>query len=122
MGILSKGVYKGYDIGKTIGKCVLASQNARRCSINQHFPVCQAHDADASSSFLSCFLRGSFAVVKEGIHKESGSRVAIKIVDKKDAVFDAESLELEVPCSQTLHFAHKPEFPSFDCACVVPCA
>lgn len=40
--------------------------------------------------------RGSFAVVKEGIHKESGSRVAIKIVDKKDAVFDAESLEQEV--------------------------
>jgi len=59
MGILSKGVYKGYDIGKTIGK-------------------------------------GSFAVVKEGIHKDSGSRVAIKIVDKKDAVFDAESLELEI--------------------------
>ena len=40
--------------------------------------------------------RGSFAVVKEGLHKESGLRVAIKIVDKKDAVFDAESLEQEV--------------------------
>lgn len=40
--------------------------------------------------------RGSFAVVKEGLHKESAQRVAIKIVDKKDAVFDAESLEQEV--------------------------
>jgi hypothetical protein len=40
--------------------------------------------------------RGSFATVKEGIHKDSSTRVAIKIVDKKDAVFDAESLEQEV--------------------------
>eukprot|EP00281_Chroomonas_sp_CCMP1168_P026737 CAMPEP_0206254450 /NCGR_PEP_ID=MMETSP0047_2-20121206/23697_1 /ASSEMBLY_ACC=CAM_ASM_000192 /TAXON_ID=195065 /ORGANISM="Chroomonas mesostigmatica_cf, Strain CCMP1168" /LENGTH=490 /DNA_ID=CAMNT_0053680737 /DNA_START=107 /DNA_END=1576 /DNA_ORIENTATION=- len=59
MGILSKGVHKGYEIGKTIGK-------------------------------------GSFATVKEGVHKESGRHVAIKIVDKKDAVFDAESLEQEI--------------------------
>mmetsp|Transcript_34336 Transcript_34336/g.77341 ORF Transcript_34336/g.77341 Transcript_34336/m.77341 type:complete len:502 (-) Transcript_34336:82-1587(-) len=59
MGILSKGVHKSYEIGKTIGK-------------------------------------GSFAVVKEGIHKASRTRVAIKIVDKKDAVFDAESLEQEI--------------------------
>lgn len=41
--------------------------------------------------------RGSFAVVKEGLHKESAQRVAIKIVDKHDAIFDAESLEQEVP-------------------------
>jgi hypothetical protein len=49
-------------------------------------------------------LRGSFAVVKEGLHKESAQRVAIKIVDKKDAVFDAESLEQEVrlPSTATL--------------------
>jgi len=59
MGILSKGVHKSYEIGKTIGK-------------------------------------GSFAVVKEGLQKETGLRVAIKIVDKKDAVFDAESLEQEI--------------------------
>jgi len=59
MGILSKGIHKSYEIGKSIGK-------------------------------------GSFAVVKEGLHKESGNRVAIKIVDKKDAVFDAESLEQEI--------------------------
>mmetsp|Transcript_3807 Transcript_3807/g.9108 ORF Transcript_3807/g.9108 Transcript_3807/m.9108 type:complete len:522 (+) Transcript_3807:78-1643(+) len=59
MGILSKGIHKSYEIGKSIGK-------------------------------------GSFAVVKEGLHKESGLRVAIKIVDKKDAVFDAESLEQEI--------------------------
>lgn len=59
MGILSKGVHKSYEIGKTIGK-------------------------------------GSFAVVKEGLQKETGMRVAIKIVDKKDAVFDAESLEQEI--------------------------
>mmetsp|Transcript_39548 Transcript_39548/g.61682 ORF Transcript_39548/g.61682 Transcript_39548/m.61682 type:complete len:520 (+) Transcript_39548:31-1590(+) len=59
MGILSKGVHRTYEIGKTIGK-------------------------------------GSFAVVKEGLNKETGQRVAIKIVDKKDAVFDAESLEQEI--------------------------
>eukprot|EP00285_Hemiselmis_virescens_P000685 CAMPEP_0173414886 /NCGR_PEP_ID=MMETSP1356-20130122/84563_1 /TAXON_ID=77927 ORGANISM="Hemiselmis virescens, Strain PCC157" /NCGR_SAMPLE_ID=MMETSP1356 /ASSEMBLY_ACC=CAM_ASM_000847 /LENGTH=478 /DNA_ID=CAMNT_0014377093 /DNA_START=39 /DNA_END=1472 /DNA_ORIENTATION=+ len=59
MGILSKGIHKSYEIGKSIGK-------------------------------------GSFAVVKEGLHKESATRVAIKIVDKKDAVFDAESLEQEI--------------------------
>jgi calcium/calmodulin-dependent protein kinase I len=59
MGILSKGIHKSYEIGKSIGK-------------------------------------GSFAVVKEGLHKESAQRVAIKIVDKKDAVFDAESLEQEI--------------------------
>ena len=35
-------------------------------------------------------------MVKEGLRKENGMRVAIKIVDKKDAVFDAESLEQEV--------------------------
>ena len=34
--------------------------------------------------------------MKEGRHKASGTRVAIKIVDKKDAVFDPESLEQEV--------------------------
>ena len=46
---------------------------------------------------LMCALyRGSFAVVKEGRHKASGTVVAIKIVDKKDAVFDPESLEQEV--------------------------
>jgi hypothetical protein len=47
--------------------------------------------------WLICALcRGSFAVVKEGRHKASGTVVAIKIVDKKDAVFDPESLEQEV--------------------------
>ena len=59
MGILSKGVHKSYEVGKTIGK-------------------------------------GSFAVVKEGKHKASGTKVAIKVVDKKDAVFDPESLEQEI--------------------------
>ena len=59
MGILSKGITKYYDIGKTLGK-------------------------------------GTFATVKEGCHKKTGSKVAIKIIDKKDAVFDPESLELEV--------------------------
>ena len=48
---------------------------------------------------LTCAMyRGSFAVVKEGRHKASGTAVAIKIVDKKDAVFDPESLEQEVSC------------------------
>mmetsp|Transcript_30298 Transcript_30298/g.80238 ORF Transcript_30298/g.80238 Transcript_30298/m.80238 type:complete len:95 (+) Transcript_30298:165-449(+) len=59
MGILSKGITKYYDIGKTIGK-------------------------------------GSFATVKEGTRKDTGQKVAIKVIDKKDAVFDAESLEQEV--------------------------
>ncbi len=40
--------------------------------------------------------RGTFATVKEGTNKETKSRVAIKIIDKKDAVFDAESLAQEV--------------------------
>jgi len=40
--------------------------------------------------------KGSFAVVKEGRHKATGTAVAIKIVDKKDAVFDPESLEQEI--------------------------
>jgi hypothetical protein len=59
------------------------------------------HRQSPPSFFL---LRGSFAVVKEGLHKESAQRVAIKIVDKKDAVFDAESLEQEVrlPSTATL--------------------
>jgi serine/threonine protein kinase len=34
--------------------------------------------------------------VKEGVRKETGQKFAIKIIDKKDAVFDAESLEEEV--------------------------
>mmetsp|Transcript_30303 Transcript_30303/g.80255 ORF Transcript_30303/g.80255 Transcript_30303/m.80255 type:complete len:314 (+) Transcript_30303:165-1106(+) len=59
MGILSKGITKYYDIGKTIGK-------------------------------------GSFATVKEGTRKDTGQKVAIKVIDKKDAVFDAESLEQEI--------------------------
>ena len=42
--------------------------------------------------------RGSFAVVKEGRHIATNTPVAIKIVDKKDAVFDPESLEQEVSC------------------------
>jgi hypothetical protein len=60
------------------------------------------HDPDTNDVSFESFVRGSFAVVKEGLHKESGTRVAIKIVDKKDAVFDAESLEQEVanPLSQ----------------------
>jgi serine/threonine protein kinase len=40
--------------------------------------------------------RGSFAVVKVGIPKEGGQNVAIKIIDKKDAQFDKESLEQEI--------------------------
>uniref|UniRef100_A0A7S0QLN4 cGMP-dependent protein kinase n=1 Tax=Cryptomonas curvata TaxID=233186 RepID=A0A7S0QLN4_9CRYP len=59
MGILSKGITKYYEIGKTIGK-------------------------------------GSFATVKEGVRKDTGQKVAIKVIDKKDAVFDAESLEQEI--------------------------
>lgn len=53
--------------------------------------ACSSLDADQLRN-----VRGSFAVVKEGRHKASGTRVAIKIVDKKDAVFDPESLEQEV--------------------------
>ena len=34
--------------------------------------------------------------MKEGTNKETKARVAIKIIDKKDAVFDAESLAQEV--------------------------
>jgi hypothetical protein len=44
----------------------------------------------------TCLLRGSFATVKEGVRKDTGQKVAIKVIDKKDAVFDAESLEQEV--------------------------
>jgi serine/threonine protein kinase len=41
-------------------------------------------------------LRGSIATVKEGVKKDTGEKVAIKVIDKKDAAFDAESLEQEV--------------------------
>jgi hypothetical protein len=34
--------------------------------------------------------------VKEGARKDTGQKVAIKIIDKNDAVFDAESLEQDV--------------------------
>jgi hypothetical protein len=44
----------------------------------------------------TALLRGSFATVKEGVRKDTGQKVAIKVIDKKDAVFDAESLEQEV--------------------------
>jgi serine/threonine protein kinase len=54
--------------------------------------------------YLFAHCRGSFAVVKEGRHKATGTAVAIKIVDKKDAVFDPESLEQEV----------SPSFPSLN--------
>ena len=47
-------------------------------------------------AFALSVCRGSFAVVKEGRHKATGTAVAVKIVDKKDAVFDPESLEQEV--------------------------
>ena len=50
------------------------------------------------SADLECVPRGSFATVKEGIRKDTGQKVAIKVIDKKDAVFDAESLEQEVMC------------------------
>ena len=46
--------------------------------------------------------RGTFATVKEGTHKETKQRVAVKIIDKKDAVFDAESLAQEVRVRQHL--------------------
>jgi calcium/calmodulin-dependent protein kinase I len=39
---------------------------------------------------------GSFAIVKAGVHKASGKKVAIKIVDKRDKIFDATSLEQEI--------------------------
>jgi hypothetical protein len=56
---------------------------------------------------LMCTLyRGSFAVVKEGRHKASGTVVAIKIVDKKDAVFDPESLEQEVSSAYFPQIGH----------------
>ena len=55
---------------------------------------------------LCALYRGSFAVVKEGRHKASGTVVAIKIVDKKDAVFDPESLEQEVSCDCFLQIGH----------------
>ena len=37
--------------------------------------------------------------MKEGVRKDTGQKVAIKVIDKKDAVFDAESLEQEVSCN-----------------------
>mmetsp|Transcript_16625 Transcript_16625/g.39793 ORF Transcript_16625/g.39793 Transcript_16625/m.39793 type:complete len:503 (+) Transcript_16625:179-1687(+) len=40
--------------------------------------------------------KGSFAVVKVGIPKDGSGNVAIKIIDKKDAQFDKESLEMEI--------------------------
>jgi len=40
--------------------------------------------------------KGSFATVKVGIPKDGGPRVAIKILDKKDAQFDADSLQQEI--------------------------
>ena len=33
--------------------------------------------------FVSHFVRGNFATVKLGIHKKTGEKVAIKIIDKK---------------------------------------
>jgi len=40
--------------------------------------------------------KGSFAVVKIGIPKDGGPKVAVKIIDKKDAQFDKDSLEQEI--------------------------
>lgn len=40
--------------------------------------------------------KGSFAVVKVGVPKDGSPNVAIKIIDKKDAQFDKESLEQEI--------------------------
>mmetsp|Transcript_65940 Transcript_65940/g.162287 ORF Transcript_65940/g.162287 Transcript_65940/m.162287 type:complete len:475 (+) Transcript_65940:104-1528(+) len=40
--------------------------------------------------------KGSFATVKVGVPKDGGPHVAIKIIDKKDAQFDKESLEQEI--------------------------
>ena len=39
---------------------------------------------------------GSFAVVKAGRHIETGTPVAIKIVSKRDALFNEESLDREI--------------------------
>ncbi len=49
-------------------------------------------------------LRGSIATVKEGVKKDTGQKVAIKVVDKKNAAFDAESLEQEVNAIHELKF------------------
>merc|ERR1719183_955723 len=40
--------------------------------------------------------KGSFAVVKKGVPKEGGPNVAVKIVDKKDAQFDENSMQQEI--------------------------
>ncbi len=48
------------------------------------------------SSVILTLIRGSFATVKEGVKKDTGQKVAIKVIGKQDAVFDAESLEQEV--------------------------
>ena len=42
--------------------------------------------------------------MKEGVRKDTGQKVAIKVIDKKDAVFDAESLEQEVSSDLRMTF------------------
>eukprot|EP00961_Rhodomonas_salina_P225882 3053824-Rhodomonas_salina.1 len=83
MGILSKGVHKSYEIGKTIGKYVKNSRPSRlRCLKfwaalrNVYLTLCP----EAATSQLlvmradNACCRGSFAVVKEGLQKETGMR------------------------------------------------
>eukprot|EP00960_Hanusia_phi_P063610 765521-Hanusia_phi.AAC.4 len=59
MAILSRGIHRTYEVGRTLGK-------------------------------------GSFATVKEGKHRDKGTRVAIKIVDKWMNSFHQSSLEQEI--------------------------
>ena len=86
MGILSKGITKYYEIGKTIGKWVEVILFISFSFMKRWGPCLQVY----------LLGRGSFATVKEGVRKDTGQKVAIKVIDKKDAVFDAESLEQEV--------------------------
>ena len=59
MAILSRGIHRTYEVGRTLGK-------------------------------------GSFATVKEGRHRDKGTLVAIKIVDKWMNSFHQSSLEQEI--------------------------
>jgi len=46
--------------------------------------------------------RGSFAVVKEGRHKKTGQRVAIKMIDRNNKAFDLAALNKEVAVMQRI--------------------
>ena len=69
--------------------------------------------------------KGAFASVRRAEHRETGNKVAIKIIDRKHDASDAESLAQEISCMQRiehpncvmLHEVDPPNVPSISAKC-----